>query len=101
MQPPGLTQLAPGHLEIRGPLTFATVATLYRREAVPPADGGQLRIDLQHVTRADSAGLALMLEWQRTARLAGGRIEFVGMPEQLRALIKVIGVAHLFSDAEA
>jgi phospholipid transport system transporter-binding protein len=44
---------------------------------------------LRAVTRADSAGLALMVEWLREARRRGGRLEVVNMPDQM------FGIAHM------
>lgn len=57
------------------------------RESTGWFDGGQTLIDLSGVTRADSAGVALLLEWMRDADAAGGRLRFVNAPAQIRAII--------------
>lgn len=44
-------------------------------------------IDLGGITRADSAGAALLLEIQRRARAAGRRVRFCNAPEQLQAIL--------------
>jgi len=46
-------------------------------------------IDLGKVTLADSAGVALLLEWLQQARIARRSLKFVGVPEQIRHLINV------------
>ena len=44
-------------------------------------------IDLSGVTRADSAGVALLLEWIRDASRAGATLHFANAPSQMRAII--------------
>lgn len=44
-------------------------------------------IDLSGVTRADSAGVALLLEWIRDAEKAGSPLYFANAPTQMRAII--------------
>ncbi|MGB7757254.1 MAG: STAS domain-containing protein [Salinisphaera sp.] len=44
-------------------------------------------IDLSGVTRADSAGVALLLEWIRDADQAGATLHFANAPSQMRAII--------------
>ncbi len=53
---------------VGGELTFQTVPGLYRESAGWFAGEGELVIDLAAVTRADSAGLALLVEWLKRAR---------------------------------
>jgi phospholipid transport system transporter-binding protein len=43
----------------------------------------------------DSAAVSLLLEWQRTARAANRRIEFVNLPENLKSLAALYGVSEL------
>ncbi len=78
---------------VTGELTFATVAALHR----PPWPAGttSLTVDLGGVTRADSAGLALLLEWARAARRQGREIRFRRTPAQLRSLAHVTGVDEI------
>lgn len=92
---------ADGTVRISGPLTFDTVETV--RAATRAGVGSErwreaaLTFDLAGVGPADSAGLALLVEWQRTARRAGGRIHFRGTPPALRAIAGLCGVdGHLF-----
>ena len=39
--------------------------------------------DLAGVERADSAGLALLIEWMRRARRAGRPVRFLNLPPQM------------------
>lgn len=87
-----------GTFELKGPLTFATVPQLIERGAAWREAGlsEEITIDLGQVSRADSAGLALMVEWQRLARENQHTLRFVNIPEQLRRLIRVSALENLF-----
>ena len=83
-------QVEDGRVIVEGELSFATVPAL----ATPPWPQGDapVTVDLGGVRRADSAGLALLLEWARAARRQGRPIRFVHTPEQLKSLARVTGV---------
>jgi phospholipid transport system transporter-binding protein len=49
------------------------------------------------VTRADSAGLALLIEFLRTAGHAGNSVHFVNVPEQLLSIARVSGLESILS----
>ena len=68
-----------------GPLGFAEVPQ-YLGQLDQLATAGTL--DLSHVTQADSAGLALLLELTRRARRRGASLRFAGAPPQLRELAR-------------
>jgi phospholipid transport system transporter-binding protein len=72
-------------LEVSGDLTLDNVARLYQdsRKLLP----GKVRtVDLGSVSRIDSAGLALLLEWQSAARQRGAELSFSGAPDDLLRL---------------
>jgi len=50
-------------------------------------DSDDIDIDLSAITRTDSAGLALLLDWLRRARAAQIELTFRDAPPQMRALI--------------
>lgn len=54
-----------------------------------------IEIDLQHVTQADSAGLALLVDWMRAAKKARKSIAFKHLPEQMDAIAKASGLDEL------
>lgn len=81
---------------LAGELDFAHVpAALEKVDRALAAGGGELTVDLAGVTRADSAGLALLLEVTRRARARERALSFTGMPVQLRKLAEFFGIADL------
>lgn len=93
-----LTLCAPaaGVYRLEGPLDFATVPGLWRQAKLRFPAGGQVEVDLGAVTRADSAGLALLLEWTRAARSRGGQVRFRNLPPQMRAIARAARLEALF-----
>lgn len=78
-----------GHYRLSGVLDFETVPGLLNESAsLFTAGGPDIEIDLSTVTDSSSAGLGLLLEWQRQARLTGKRIRFRGMPVGMIAVAK-------------
>lgn len=76
-------------LRIRGDLDFDSVAELWNATeslfaAAPPS-----RIDLSGISRANSAGVALLVEWLGRARRQGQELIFVNVPAQMRAIITI------------
>lgn len=74
---------------IRGELDFDSVAELWNATeslfaAAPPS-----RIDLSGISRANSAGVALLVEWFGQAQRQGQALVFVNVPEQMRAIIAI------------
>lgn len=66
------------------------------RESTHWFDGGQaIDVDLAGVSRADSAGVALLLEWMRLARDAKAGLTFHNPPEQMRAIIDFCALADV------
>ncbi len=84
-----------GDLYLGGELTFATAAGLLRE--LPPlfADGEALLLDLQGVTRGDSAGLALLLEWVEEGRKRGVDLRYRNVPEALINIARFSNVLEL------
>jgi len=85
---------------VTGVLTFDTVPDWFRQSAGWFAGSGDLLIDLGGVTRADSAGLALMLEWLRRARAANRTLRFASVPDQVQTLIRINGLQDALSGAQ-
>jgi phospholipid transport system transporter-binding protein len=91
-----LSESASGELRVAGPLSFDSAGeTLLISQSWLKA-GHQIKFDLAGVTRADSAGLALIVEWVKEARGCGGDAQFVNVPPQLLALATACGLASLF-----
>jgi phospholipid transport system transporter-binding protein len=82
---------------VSGELTFGTVREVLQLSQSLFADAAALDIDLSGVSGADSAGLALLMEWYRLASRANKAIRFIGVPDQLRALAKISDVDELLA----
>jgi phospholipid transport system transporter-binding protein len=68
------------------------VQALQKGEAVVVADATALQ-------RFDSSALAVLLECRREAQVAGKTFSVRGLPERLRALARMYGVAELLPAA--
>ena len=74
-----------GVINVSGPLTFASVAARYQEAKSLLSDEITI-VDLGAVSSTDSAGLALLLEWQAAARQRGARLKFINAPVDLMRL---------------
>lgn len=86
-----------GVFEISGQVTFQTVPQFlaYANQWLHnPAK--TVTIDMRQITLADSAGLALMLEWAQQAAAAQRELTFINIPEQVQELIRVNGLQQVF-----
>ena len=83
---------------ITGEMSFATVNSLLAASSGFNFTGRPvLDIDLGGITRADSAGLALLVEWTAKARLGATDIRFRNMPAQMREIARMTEVDKLLS----
>lgn len=80
---------------LSGELSMFTVPGLVKQNIFQ--DGNEIRIDLQSVQRADSAGVALLVEWRRTAHRQQCNIQFQNIPPQMLAIARLSGVDELLS----
>jgi phospholipid transport system transporter-binding protein len=85
---------------VRGEMSFATVNRLLAVSQEVFKDKSCLEIDLSQVKRADSAGLALLVEWMARARRGNAGIRFLNMPEQMSAIARMTGVDTLLPASE-
>ena len=72
-------------INVSGPLTFESVAARYLEAKSLLSDEITI-VDLEAVSSTDSAGLALLLEWQAAARQRGARLKFINAPVDLMRL---------------
>jgi phospholipid transport system transporter-binding protein len=87
-----------GPLAVRGDLDFHSVTAIWNEILKLPSEpSGQTRleVDLANVQRADSSGVALLIEWLRLAQTNRQQIRFVNTPEQMRAIIRVAELDRL------
>ncbi len=75
---------------LRGELTMQTVPNV-ERESRDMVNGmrGEVTINLSQLIHADSAGLALLIEWLRCTKRNGVKLHFEQLPEQLVQIAKV------------
>lgn len=94
----GFTRRDNGVFEVSGRVTFQTVPQFltYTNKWLHSGTGA-VTIDMHGITLADSAGLALMLEWFQLARAAQRELVFTNIPEQVRELIRVNGLQQVFN----
>lgn len=87
-----------GNARLAGPLTFSTCTSVFNhleQRSGDPLSAGC--IDLSGVTEADSAGLALLLEWQSRRRAAGGELKIIHAPDLLLQLARLADVTNLLN----
>ena len=87
-------------LVLEGALTMETAASRLA-EGRRLASSGNLLLDLSAVTDSDSAALALIIDWVKTARAAGHGVTIQGMPAGISSLAELYGVAELLPLNEA
>lgn len=76
-------------LRVEGELSFVTVPALQQQAAGLFESARELDVDLSGVERADSAGLALLIEWMREARRRDKALRLLNMPAQMLAIARV------------
>jgi phospholipid transport system transporter-binding protein len=84
---------------VSGELTFATARNA-RQSGVVVLEGSSARaivIDCQGVTRADSAGLAVLLEWLAWGRRKSRTLTLENLPASLIAIARISEVDGLLS----
>jgi len=97
---PTIERVSESEFRLRGELTFGTVAPLLRESASLFQRGATLKFNLDSVDHADSAGLALLIEWLRSARTNEVSLSFANIPAKMLALARVTGVDRLVAPAE-
>ena len=97
MAEPALTKTADGRWLLQGELSSASVPAILKSSTRDFMASREIKVDLKRVTRADSAGLVLLVEWLRESERVGKSISFVNVPEQLLAIARLCGVDEILS----
>ena len=95
MAEPRIDETGHGSWMLVGDLSFATVPALRDGLDIGSTDRPRISIDLAGVTRSDSAGLALLVEWLRESERLGKTITFLNMPAQMQSIARVCGLAEM------
>ena len=90
-----LRDLGDGRFELSGDMSFETADQILKSSESSFDQYQVLEIDLTKVRKADSAGLALLLEWKAQANQRSGDIKFIGIPDSLIAIAKTTEVGDL------
>jgi phospholipid transport system transporter-binding protein len=90
-----LVNEGPGRFIVDGDLTFSAMDKKTVSAFAFLASNKQITLDLGKVSNADSAGLALMLEWIKHARSKRVQLRFINIPGQLLNLAKLSGLDKL------
>jgi phospholipid transport system transporter-binding protein len=97
--PGALAAAGAGRFELSGDVGFADAARLLAEGDAAFAGLDRVEVDLSRVARADSAGLALLLEWSIAARAAGRSLSYGNVPPALASLAGISEVADLLAPA--
>jgi phospholipid transport system transporter-binding protein len=82
-------------LRVEGVLDFTTVGPLAVEGGRLLSGEGPLEIDLGAVVRANSAGLALLVEWLDLARRRKLSLRFRNLPDSLARLAELTNLTNL------
>lgn len=93
-----IAAVAPGRLEARGAMSYNTAARALTAGLNLIPHGEPCTICLAGVTEADSAGLAVLVEWLATARKRGASVRYEGIPPQILAVARISDLEELLTD---
>ena len=96
---PSISESSDGRVAVAGELTFATA-----REArqvgllvLESSRAERIVVDCTGVTRADSAGLAVLLDWLAWGRRKSRAVSLTNLPESLVAIARISEVDELLT----
>jgi phospholipid transport system transporter-binding protein len=92
-----LEALGRGRFRLCGVLDAEAVVDVLEQSLERFQGEAEISVDLAGVAEADSAGLALLIEWLRVARQRSQRIQFANMPAQINALARISEVEDLLA----
>lgn len=87
--------LGEGRFALSGELSFDTATAALERGRALFSDQKNILLDLAGVTRTDSAGLALLLEWVNWARNNERGIAFSNIPAQIMCIAQISEMEHM------
>ena len=95
-----LKDMGDGRFVLSGDMSFETAERILRESEAPFEQHTRIEVDLSGVRNADSAGLALLLEWITWANHTVREIRYTGMPERIVAIAKTTEVDGLLNRGE-
>ena len=98
-EPGRLAPAGAGRFELHGELGFGDAARLLAEGERAFGSLQSVEVDLAGVTRVDSAGLAVLIEWSLAAADAGRRLGYRNPPPAVVSLAGISDVSELISAA--
>ena len=95
-----IQRVADGRLEASGALGYESAGRALPGGLALIERDKPCTIDLSRVTEADSAGLAVLVEWLATARARGATIRYEGIPAQILAVARISDLESLLQDGK-
>lgn len=95
-----LQDLGDGHFSLSGEMSFETAERVLMASEKLFEPHTRIEVDLSGVTRTDSAGLALLLEWVTWANHTVREIRYSGMPDKILAIARTTEVDPLLTRGE-
>ncbi len=84
------------HYDLIGRLDADSILNLLdQAKSFNPPQNESVVINLNAVTHSSSAGIALLLSWQRQAIKSQFEIQFINMPEKMRAIAEICGLTAI------
>ena len=93
----GISEAQPGRVVVTGELTFASArdARQIGLTVLDRTTAGRILVDCSGVTRADSAGLAVLLDWLAWGRRRSRTVVLENLPQSLIAIARISEVDEL------
>jgi phospholipid transport system transporter-binding protein len=90
-----LQEVSEGRVWVTGVLSFSSVNQALKLMQPLLERNEAILVDLSAVERADSAGLALLVEWVARAKQNGIELTYCDIPQQMLAIARVSGLDAL------
>ena len=86
-----------GIIRVSGELTFVTAPTLLPKSQEWFSGAAKtFTLDCSDVTKLDSAGVALLVEWMKRAKANSRPLRVTNLPKQARDLLRITGLDSVF-----
>lgn len=97
----GISEPSPGRVTVTGELTFATARDARQLGVLvlESSSAARIVVDCSAVTRADSAGLAVLLDWLAWGRRKSRPVTLEKLPASLVAIARISEVDELLTAA--
>lgn len=91
-----LRRLAEGRYSLEGEVTVDTVPDLWPQIQQAAAQPGMARLSCKGVTQADSAAVAVVIEWMRLLHRRGDTLMVEDLPKAMRVVIEISDLEDVF-----